>query len=337
MMSKMVLKTMVVAALLVTASLVFAQPCPPNTGLQLRPGESLCIQVCDEIFAYPAIKLIGDYYGSDKLPILTLAAGCNAANTDCDLQCNPVVPPSWPFELGGGPWGEPDQYFGESDCFWMYLYHGHDNIWWLEIYALCDGCFCLSYDYQLPVRMSEPLTAAAGDREVALRWATASENNLDRFEILRNGEAVSRIAGQGSSATGHSYTWMDETVQNDIEYAYTLESVSLDGTHEILGTVNATPSENGAVTVTEFALHQNYPNPFNPLTRISFDVPVTANVTLKVYNPMGAAVATLMNGEVGAGKHWVDFDGSSLTSGLYFYTIQTNGGFSATRKMLLVK
>ncbi|RPH92357.1 T9SS C-terminal target domain-containing protein, partial [candidate division KSB1 bacterium] len=82
---------------------------------------------------------------------------------------------------------------------------------------------------------------------------------------------------------------------------------------------------------------QNYPNPFNPATRLSFDVPVAANVTLKVYNPLGAEVATLVNRDMNPGHHSVDFDGAQLTSGLYFYSIQVGDAYKATRKMLLVK
>ena len=87
----------------------------------------------------------------------------------------------------------------------------------------------------------------------------------------------------------------------------------------------------------EFALGQNYPNPFNPTTVISFDVPTSSKVTLKVYNLLGQEVATLLNDvQLDAGEQSIQFDASKLTSGVYFYRIQA-GGFVAVRKMVLVR
>ncbi len=85
-----------------------------------------------------------------------------------------------------------------------------------------------------------------------------------------------------------------------------------------------------------FALHQNYPNPFNPTTIISFDLPKSGAVSLNVYNALGELVQTLVGGQLSAGKHGVSFDGSRLSSGVYFYRLQTAGSVF-TRKMLLLK
>jgi len=68
----------------------------------------------------------------------------------------------------------------------------------------------------------------------------------------------------------------------------------------------------------QFALDQNYPNPFNPSTMIRYALPSTAFVSLEVFNALGQRVAVLENGEVGAGFHEVRFDGSRLSSGVYF-------------------
>ncbi|MBD3331217.1 DUF4397 domain-containing protein [candidate division GN15 bacterium] len=85
-----------------------------------------------------------------------------------------------------------------------------------------------------------------------------------------------------------------------------------------------------------FALDQNYPNPFNPSTTISFTLPERSNVTLDVYNMLGQKVETLVNGPKQAGRHEVDFDASSLASGVYFYRIESTAG-SETKKMMLLK
>ncbi len=85
-----------------------------------------------------------------------------------------------------------------------------------------------------------------------------------------------------------------------------------------------------------YALNQNFPNPFNPSTKISFALPEAQNVKLVVHDIMGREVATLVNERRTAGTHQVEFDASSLASGVYFYKIEA-GSFTETKKMLLVK
>ncbi len=87
---------------------------------------------------------------------------------------------------------------------------------------------------------------------------------------------------------------------------------------------------------TENKLYDNYPNPFNPTTHIKFSIKENGFVTLKVYDVLGREVAALMNEEKDAGIYTISFDGNSLSSGIYFYTITAND-FKQTRKMLLVK
>ena len=98
-----------------------------------------------------------------------------------------------------------------------------------------------------------------------------------------------------------------------------------------------TAVENERNTVpTGFALEQNYPNPFNPTTKISYSVPKTSFVELKVYDLLGRAVATLVNSEQAVGTHSVSFDAKGLSSGVYLYTMKA-GDFTATKSLLLVK
>ena len=87
---------------------------------------------------------------------------------------------------------------------------------------------------------------------------------------------------------------------------------------------------------TEYFLSANFPNPFNARTSISFDVPTTGIVSLKVYNSLGQVVAILKDGMTEAGRHVVAFEGSELSSGLYFCRM-TAGDFNAIRKMVLMK
>jgi hypothetical protein len=85
-----------------------------------------------------------------------------------------------------------------------------------------------------------------------------------------------------------------------------------------------------------FVLMQNYPNPFNPTTAIRYGLPNRSYVTLTVVNTLGQQVAVLEDGQREAGYHEVKFDGSGLSSGVYFYRIQA-GSFVQTRKLLLIR
>jgi len=86
-----------------------------------------------------------------------------------------------------------------------------------------------------------------------------------------------------------------------------------------------------------YSLSQNYPNPFNPTTTIKFGLPKAGNVKLVVFDILGREVATLINNEFrDVGTYTVNFDASALSSGVYFYRLES-GDFSQTKKMLLVK
>jgi hypothetical protein len=93
---------------------------------------------------------------------------------------------------------------------------------------------------------------------------------------------------------------------------------------------------NEQIVVSDFRLNQNYPNPFNPSTIISYQLPVKSFVSIKVFDILGKEVRTLVNEERDAGRYSFDFDGASLSSGIYFYQIKT-GNFSDIKKMILMK
>jgi hypothetical protein len=86
----------------------------------------------------------------------------------------------------------------------------------------------------------------------------------------------------------------------------------------------------------EIKLEQNYPNPFNPSTVISYRLPVTSNVILKVYDVLGNEITTLVNEEKPAGEYEVEFIAANLPSGIYFYQLKS-GSFVETKKMILLK
>lgn len=86
-----------------------------------------------------------------------------------------------------------------------------------------------------------------------------------------------------------------------------------------------------------YALYQNYPNPFNPVTKINYDLPKRSTVSLKIYNVLGELVTVLVNNEIkNAGNYSVEFDGTNLASGIYYYELNA-GNYTETKKMVLIK
>ena len=85
-----------------------------------------------------------------------------------------------------------------------------------------------------------------------------------------------------------------------------------------------------------FQLHQNYPNPFNPSTMISFSLPRSGDVSLKIFNLLGEEVATLVSGQMDAGIHTVQWDATGQPSGVYFYRLHS-GDYEETRKLVLLR
>jgi hypothetical protein len=215
--------------------------------------------------------------------------------------------------------------------------------------AVCNstcGTFALDFlgeveDYiiqegQLFVELSS-FNAVAAAGNVALRWVTASETQNDHFDILRNGSLLTSVTTQGNGASGHTYEYVDHTVAAGATYSYTLVSVDVNGSRTELATRTVTTEAAPApAVITEYALHQNYPNPFNPTTSIAVDLVEAGYASLKVYNLTGQEVATIVKGNLSAGRHLVTFDARNLPSGLYLYKLDVNG-FSAEKKMLLMK
>ncbi|MBZ0198894.1 MAG: T9SS type A sorting domain-containing protein [Ignavibacteriaceae bacterium] len=202
-----------------------------------------------------------------------------------------------------------------------------------------SGQWLAPYDRSIfiPVELTS-FDADVQNGKVMLNWTTASETNNKGFQVERqssaeNGEwlILGFVKGNGTSAEVNKYSLTDDNI-TPAKYTYRLKQIDFDGTFKYSGTV-----EVNYTAPAEFALEQNYPNPFNPATVISFQLPAVSNVTLKVYDVLGNEVAVLVNGMKAAGNYKIPFSGESLNSGIYFYRIQTNNGFIATKKMTIIK
>lgn len=136
------------------------------------------------------------------------------------------------------------------------------------------------------------------------------------------------------------FTYKRDTAWADTSI-YTVAFVQNDSNKEVLNSAKGSYSPIGVKnsnsnTPKDYSLSQNYPNPFNPQTNIKFSLPKREYLTLKVYNMLGVEVKTLAVGVHNAGEYNLIFDGSNLSSGIYFYRLAA-GEFTKTRKMMLVK
>ncbi|NOX17994.1 MAG: T9SS type A sorting domain-containing protein [Chlorobi bacterium] len=183
-------------------------------------------------------------------------------------------------------------------------------------------------------------TGSIFESGVKLNWTTATETNNKGFEIQRtmnneqltmdNWESIGFIEGYGTTTEAKSYSYADENLEKG-KYIYRLKQIDFDGTYHY-----SPEAEVDFNSILKFELSQNYPNPFNPSTKISFSIPEKEFVTLLVFNVNGEKVKTLINENLDAGKHSVDFNAAELASGIYFYKIST-GKFSDIKKMVLLR
>jgi hypothetical protein len=125
-----------------------------------------------------------------------------------------------------------------------------------------------------------------------------------------------------------SYEVMLELLSNDVNSPVTEIPLQINVSSATSTESNSTPSS--------FSLSQNYPNPFNPTTTITYSLPQSAVVSLKIYDITGKYITTLVDGVTSAGVHTVTFDAGSLSSGMYVYTLETDG-FRQSRQMMMVK
>jgi hypothetical protein len=195
---------------------------------------------------------------------------------------------------------------------------------------------------ELPVELTS-FTVTSKNGAALLNWTTASEVSNYGFEIekLSNSkiikfknsawEKIGFVEGNGTSNTPKEYSFVDRSVNTD-QYQYRLKQIDRDGTfrysHAVEVSVAGAPQQ--------FTLEQNYPNPFNPTTALSYQLSENGMTTLIIYDALGREAATLVNEVKAPGLYSVQFDGTHLTSGIYFAQL-VSGGKMQMRKLLLMK
>lgn len=194
-------------------------------------------------------------------------------------------------------------------------------------------------DAPLPVQLAS-FNASVDKRNVNLKWSTSTETNNKGFEIERKEIAgiwskIGYVDGNGNSTTVKNYSFEDRNLTTG-KYNYRLKQIDNNGNYEY----HALSKVVEVGIPTKFDLSQNYPNPFNPVTKIDFALPLDAKVSIKIYDMTGREVKTIVNEQRTAGYYTVQFNGSDLSSGVYFYRIMTKSSgadYIMTKKMVLVK
>lgn len=200
--------------------------------------------------------------------------------------------------------------------------------------ALIENVFSFVAGGVIPVELTS-FRADVNNDLVTLSWETASETNNRGFQIERKSskgsfESIGFVEGNGTALFRSNYTFSDRNVEQGT-YTYRLKQMDFDGTYKYSEEINVD------ITVPAvFALEQNYPNPFNPSTLIKFSLPLESKVELAVYNTLGEKVMVLLNEVRGSGNHEVEFNASSLSSGVYFYRLEA-GEFVSVKKLMLLK
>lgn len=174
----------------------------------------------------------------------------------------------------------------------------------------------------------------------AVRFFSSSFFNVNNGMVAGRNGMILRTADAGN-------TWTEENSGTNA-ILYDIHFLNLQTAYTVgeNGTILSTVSVIGINPVNslipeKFSLYQNYPNPFNPVTKIKFDIPVnvksqTPNVKLLIYDLLGRETAILVNEELKPGIYEIDFDGSDLPSGTYFYRLQA-GEYSETKSMIMLK
>ncbi len=160
------------------------------------------------------------------------------------------------------------------------------------------------------------------------------------LESYDNAERILNIISEKDSTyVEHLYTRIDRLLLNKYSRKDSRDDNNQldDLLYELMNGKRFTTSSNIENNIPKtLSLSQNYPNPFNPTTTISFNLPMESNVKLEVYNTKGEMVKNLLNGSMKSGTHSIQFDGSNLSSGVYYYILESNSK-TITKKMVLLK
>lgn len=222
-----------------------------------------------------------------------------------------------------------------------------------EVVVELTGADVTAYSVAEPVLEGAPW-APVWFKSVSLNGGSASAS----FDVETDGDYVlqafyqnytaaetGNVLVNGSAVATFDYDFIeDSTGLSGLSQAFPLtagtHTIGLSGANvnlDLMQLIQKTVVSVNREKVPEgYSLSQNYPNPFNPSTKINFSIGNSSNVKLTIYNILGQKVATLLNQEMKAGSHSVDFNASRMSSGVYFYGIEA-GDVKIHKKMMLLK
>jgi hypothetical protein len=193
----------------------------------------------------------------------------------------------------------------------------------------------------LRIWINNPMDPSVKDLGIGQLMSTRSKPAPATYSKVMSGNTITintrAFAVRISAMLPSGKLWSNSTQVSGNQAVFTVPDQSLKYKIEAVSLPNSTTGvENNLSTPIEFNLSQNYPNPFNPSTTISYSLPTSSFVNLKIYDILGKEVATLVNEEKIEGNYSINFDGSKLASGTYLCRL-VSGAFSQTQKMILMK
>ena len=193
----------------------------------------------------------------------------------------------------------------------------------------------------LPLLLSVFSGRVVNGRDVEMKWKTTKEYNNKGFEIERSlsgkeeWKTIDFVKGMGTKESETEYNYIDRKL-NSGKYKYRLKQIDNNGFYNYYEM--AQEIEIGLPG--KYDLSQNYPNPYNPLTKIDYALPFDSKVEIIIFDITGREIKKLVSEAEKAGYYTVEFNGSALASGVYFYRMIAEGNgqkYVMTKKMVLVK
>lgn len=202
-----------------------------------------------------------------------------------------------------------------------------------------SGFVSLGKTVVIALRRPVELTAVAKPQGIVeLNWKCSTKRG-EGYIIERSDSVNGEFKEIGKTMSGMYF--IDNKIINQKKYYYRIKTYlgslcsGYSNTTEIIGYVVGINEDPDGIP-NDFVLMQNYPNPFNPVTRIKFGLPEAANVKVVIYSLLGEEVAVLIDSFKPAGYHVIEFNGSNLSSGIYFCRMITDH-YVSIKKMLLLK
>ena len=212
--------------------------------------------------------------------------------------------------------------------------------------------FTRGFDPTVPVELSQFAATITAENYVQITWTTQSESNISGYNIYRNDSMdlssaikVSDLIEGTNTSEAHTYTYLDQELEQSGTYYYWLQNVELDGYTSFYGPVSVTfkvDDDGGAPDIPFVTKLENaYPNPFNPNTNIRYQLKDAGDVKIDIFNARGQLVRSFSRTHDAAGYYQINWDGrdssgKAVSSGVYQYKM-TSGKYHSTKKMVLKK